>query len=322
VSIYENRGDYQLIVQHMEMAGVGALQLAFEQLKQRLAKEGLFADKYKKAIPTAPRTIGVVTSPTGAAIRDILKVLNRRFPNIRIIIYPTAVQGDKAAPQIAAAIQTANQRKECDVILLARGGGSLEDLWPFNEEIVARAIFACEIPLVTGIGHEIDFTIADFVADLRAATPSAAAEHVSPDKNEYLQQIAIFYRRFQHIVTAQFRHYQLQIESMSKRLQHPGQRLQNFSQRLDQLEHRISIAIQHRLTTKQQQLSAATQSLQTISPLATLQRGYAIIQNPQTQQIIRETTDVARGDKIIAKLANGTLDCRVENIHKIKTNKT
>lgn len=316
VSIYENRGDYQLIVHQMEIAGAGALQLAFEQLKKRLATEGLFADKHKKAIPRTPRTIGVVTSPTGAALRDILKVLHHRFPATPIIIYPTPVQGDKAAAQIAAAIKTASHRQECDVILLARGGGSLEDLWPFNEEIVARAIFACQIPVVTGIGHEIDFTIADLVADWRAATPSAAAEHVSPDREEWLQQLAVFYRRFQHIMATQCRHYQLQLTGLSKRLQHPGQRLQQVAQRLDQLEHRLFTAIQHRLASQKQLLFSTAQALQSISPLATLQRGYAIIQNSQTHAIIRKTSDVACGDKIIAKLGHGSLDCRVEKIRE------
>lgn len=312
VSLYENRGDYQLIVHHMEVAGAGALQVAFEQLKERLAKEGLFAEDHKKAIPSTPRTVGVVTSPTGAAIRDILHVLQRRFPNLGVIIYPTAVQGDKAAPQIAAAIQIANQRQECDVLLVARGGGSLEDLWPFNEEIVARAIFASQIPIVTGIGHEIDFTIADFVADLRAPTPSAAAECVSPDRQEWLQQINTYYRRFYQAISTKLQHDKLQLISLSKRLQHPGQRLQNLSQQLDQLEHRLFTIMQHRLESQKQKLLATSQALHTISPLATLQRGYAIVQQAQTQQIIRNANEVKCGDSIIAKLSQGQLTCRVE----------
>ena len=187
VSFYAARGDFQLIVSQMEMAGAGALQVAFEQLKQRLHKEGLFSQAHKKKLPLFPKCLGIITSPTGAAIRDILKVLQRRFSSIPIIIYPTLVQGDKAADQISMAIQRATQRKECDVLILARGGGSLEDLWPFNEEKVARAMFHCPIPIVTGIGHEIDVTIADFVADQRASTPSAAAEMVSPNQQEQMQ---------------------------------------------------------------------------------------------------------------------------------------
>ena len=176
VSVYEARGDYQLIVSQMQLAGEGALQVAFEKLKQKLAAEGLFDEENKLEVPEIPTCVGVITSPTGAAIRDILRVLHRRFPAVPVIIYPSAVQGNQAKEHLVSAIQKANARKECDVLILARGGGSLEDLWPFNEEIVARAIVDCDIPMVTGVGHEVDFTIADFVADQRCATPSAAAE--------------------------------------------------------------------------------------------------------------------------------------------------
>ena len=185
VSLFEGRGDYQLIVEHMEEAGFGALQRQFDELKQKLANEGLFSPQQKKPLPTSINHIGIVTSPTGAAINDILSVLQRRFPSIKVTIFPTAVQGEQAAAQIVQAIANANRYtlndRTCDALIVGRGGGSLEDLWPFNEEIVARAIAASTIPIVSAVGHEIDFTIADFVADLRAATPSAAAELLSPD---------------------------------------------------------------------------------------------------------------------------------------------
>ncbi|MGA7800973.1 MAG: exodeoxyribonuclease VII large subunit, partial [Gammaproteobacteria bacterium] len=189
VSLYEPRGDFQLIIEHMEEAGDGALLRAFEALKQRLSKEGLFEEARKRPIPTLPRRVGVVTSPIGAAIRDILSVLRRRFPALPVLIYPVPVQGTDAAPQIAAAVRRASERADCDVLIVTRGGGSLEDLWAFNEELVARAIHDSAIPVVSGVGHEIDFTIADFVADRRAPTPSAAAELVSPDQAEWLAQL-------------------------------------------------------------------------------------------------------------------------------------
>ena len=189
ISLYETRGEYQLIVEQMEPAGEGALQRAFEELKQRLFKEGLFAEEHKKPVPYMAARIGIITSPTGAAIRDILTVSRRRFPLADIIIYPVAVQGEGAAEQIISMLQTAQRRHECEVLILARGGGSLEDLWAFNNEKLARVIFKCTLPVVTGIGHEIDFTIADFVADKRAPTPSAAAEIVSPDQRQIDRQL-------------------------------------------------------------------------------------------------------------------------------------
>lgn len=195
VSLYEARGDFQLIVEHMEEAGHGALQRAFEELKQKLAKQGLFDAAHKNLLPAVPRRIGVVTSPSGAAIRDILSVIRRRHAAVRVIIYPVPVQGEGSAEKIAAMIRLAAARAECDVLIVARGGGSLEDLWAFNEEIVARAIYACDIPVVSGVGHEIDFTIADFVADVRAPTPTGAAELVTPDSEAWLRNLRDTHRR-------------------------------------------------------------------------------------------------------------------------------
>ena len=312
VSLYEARGDFQLIVRDIQVAGSGVLQIAFEKLKRRLDKEGLFAPENKKSIPIFPHTIGVITSPSGAAIRDILTVLQRRFPYIPVIIYPTMVQGEKAAAQIVAAINTANQRQECDVILISRGGGSLEDLWPFNEEIVARAIFTCEIPVVTGIGHEIDFTIADFVADQRAATPSAAAERISPNRTEWSQQIKTAAQRLHHLINSQLHHHKLHLHNLAKRLQHPGRQLQEQARRIEALQHRLMLIMDHELNRQQQKLAAIAQTLQTISPLTTLKRGYAIVTHQN--QIVRNAKQLHKGDRITAQLAKGYLACRVEQI--------
>ena len=227
LSLYEARGDYQLIVQSMEEAGDGALQRAFEALKQKLAAEGLFEAAHKRALPALPKRIGVITSPTGAAIRDILSVLKRRFPAIPVLIYPVAVQGQAAGAEIAAMIRRADARRECDVLIIARGGGSLEDLWAFNEEIVARAIFDCSIPTVSGVGHEVDFTIADFVADQRAPTPSVAAEMVSPDQHDWLNQLRALDSELYKRLTRQMQRLGERLTWIGKRLQqqHPGQKL-------------------------------------------------------------------------------------------------
>ena len=243
VSLYEGRGDFQLIVEHMEEAGFGVLQRAFEALKNKLSKEGLFDQDYKQELPELPQHLAVITSPTGAAIRDVLSVLERRFPSIPVTIIPVAVQGEGAAAQIVAAIELANRLDRFDVILLTRGGGSLEDLWPFNEEIVARAIFASELPIVSAVGHEVDFTIADFVADARAPTPSAAAELLSPDQREWLQIFAGYALMLgQHMQKAidTYRHV---LNHAFARLRHPRDRLQNNNQRLDQLELRLQRAL-------------------------------------------------------------------------------
>jgi len=276
ISLYEARGDFQLIVEHMEEAGAGALQRAFEELKARLDKEGLFAAEHKRQLPPLPRAIGVVTSPSGAAIRDILSILKRRFPAIPVIIYPSAVQGQGAAAEIAAAIELAGQRarerQECDVLIVARGGGSLEDLWAFNEERVARAIYACPIPVVSGVGHEIDTTIADFVADVRAPTPSGAAELASPDANEWLQTFRQQQRRLLTLQQEHRRQRQQQLQWLAGRLRqlHPGQRLQQQAQRLDELERRLRRRVRQHLEQRQLQLKHLHTALQRHQPLATL----------------------------------------------------
>ncbi len=266
VSLYEPRGDYQLVIEHMEEAGDGALQQAFEALKRRLAEEGLFAPEHKLPLPSLPHCIGIITSPGGAAIRDILSVLRRRFPAIRIIIYPVPVQGKEAASQIAAMIETAGKRRECDVLIVGRGGGSLEDLWAFNEEIVARAIHASPLPIVSAVGHEIDFTIADFVADHRAPTPSAAAELLSPDKAELSQQLSRLTIRLREATIRQVQRSKERLRWQSARLKHPGRRLQEIAQRLDELEQRLHNAWNHQLRHYQAGLDRQAARLQRQTP--------------------------------------------------------
>jgi exodeoxyribonuclease VII large subunit len=360
VSLYEPRGDYQFIADHMEEAGEGALRRRFELLKTRLAAEGLFNVEHKRALPRLPRRIGIITSPTGAAIRDVLHILRRRFCAIPVLIYPVQVQGAAAAAQIAATVRLASSRRECDVLILARGGGSLEDLWAFNEEVVARAIHDCAIPLVSGIGHEVDFTIADFVADVRAPTPSGAAELVAPDCNEWLRSLALLARRARSaanraVVTRRDRFVWLQ-----RRLaqQHPGVELRQRAQRLDEWEQRlvrimrvnlstrrgalvhlaahlrqhspalhvaaargrlqaastaISAVVQRRLDMLGRRLSVAARTLDAVSPLATLQRGYAIVTDA-SGAVVTDVEAVQPGDTIRARLSRGVVDARVEHV--------
>ena len=272
VSLYEGRGDYQLIVSEMEEMGLGALRRAFEQLKNKLFQEGLFAPDHKKSLPLYPHCIGVITSPTGAAIRDILSVLGRRFPLIPVIIYPAQVQGSEAKYSLIKALDAAVKHQQCDVLLMARGGGSLEDLWPFNEESVARAIFQCPIPIMTGIGHEIDTTIADYVADKRASTPSAAAELLVPDGQQLLQQIALLMQRLSSAGGALVQQRHRNLEQLLKRLRHPRQQLRFSMQRVDDLSLRLNAAMTIYLKTHHHRLSRGLNQLQAHSPLIALQQ--------------------------------------------------
>ncbi len=268
VSLYEPRGDYQLIVEHLEEAGIGALQREFERLKAKLAAEGLFAREAKRALPRFPRRIGVVTSPTGAAIRDVLNILARRFPPAAVRLYPVPVQGAAAAPAIVEALQLASRRADCDVLILARGGGSLEDLWAFNDEGVARAIRACAIPVVSGVGHEIDFTIADFAADARAPTPSGAAELVVPDRRAMLEALARTAGRISATVRRDLRAALARFEAANARLKqaHPGLRLAHQAQRLDDLEQRLAFALRGTLQVARHRLASAETRLVPHSP--------------------------------------------------------
>jgi len=359
ISLYEPRGDYQLIVDQMEEAGDGALRRGFEELKRKLDAEGLFDAARKQPLPALPSRIGVITSPSGAAVRDVISVLRRRFPAIPVLIYPVPVQGKEAGGEIANAIRLASRRAECDVLILTRGGGSLEDLWPFNEEVVARAIHDCRVPLVSAVGHEIDFTIADFVADRRAATPSAAAELVVPDQLEWLARLSQLSARLENRLRQILSDDQRRMAWLEQRLQqvHPGQYLRQQAQRLDDLEQRtrllieikfnklqyslkelnaklqrhspaqllgrlqlqqdllaqrLGTVVQGLLAEKRRRLELACRSLDTISPLATLQRGYAIVSQLPERRILRQATSVKAGDRVEARLAEGTLVCTVD----------
>ncbi|MGF1699234.1 exodeoxyribonuclease VII large subunit [Photobacterium makurazakiensis] len=350
LSLYEPRGDYQLIIESMQPEGDGRLQQQFEHLKMSLAAEGLFAQSVKKPLPQQPKRVGIVTSKTGAALHDILNVLQRRDPSLPVVIYPTMVQGEGSAISIAQAIGRANAREECDVLIVGRGGGSLEDLWAFNEEIVARTIAASHIPIVSAVGHEVDVTIADFVADVRAATPSAAAELISRDMTQQTQSIKQKTQQLQHVM----RHYlatrqsqtvglqhrldrqhpqvrlnqqQQQLDELSSRLENtmarlitthhqhiernnyklslhsPAQTIKVQQSRVEQTERRLLDAMDRRLLNVRHKLAMAAEKLETVSPLATLGRGYSITRDAKGK-VVRHANQVKPGDTLITKLAN------------------
>ena len=266
VSLYAPRGDFQLIVEHMEEAGEGALQRAFEALKRQLADEGLFADAVKRPIPALPRRIGVITSPTGAAIRDVLTTLRRRFPGLPVVVYPVPVQGTEAAPAIAQALGTANRRGECDVLVLTRGGGSLEDLWSFNEPEVARAIRASALPVVVGVGHEVDITIADLAADLRAATPTGAAERVAPDRAVLARQLATARQRLGRAGERRLQERAQRLDQIRRRLVHPGRRLRQLRERSTEDRARLRRALSRTLAARGERLAGLSSRLHRAGP--------------------------------------------------------
>jgi exodeoxyribonuclease VII large subunit len=358
VGLYEPRGEYQLLIDHMEDAGLGALKRQFEILAAKLAAEGLFAAERKRPLPRLPKRIGVITSPTGAAVRDIVHVLARRFPAAGVLIYPVAVQGTGAPAEIVAALSLAGRRAECDVLILARGGGSLEDLWAFNDEAVARAIVACPIPVVCGVGHEIDVSIADFAADLRAPTPSAAAELVVPDAVEWCRRFEQLELRAQRILARRLTDAGTRLRWLAGRAAQvsPVARLAQQMQRLDDLEQRMSgglreslahrrallatatsqlwgaspvsqvreAVVRHRaasarltaaaamrLRVARERLSPLLRTLNAVSPLATLDRGYAIVSG-ESGNILRDAAGIAPGTTIVARLARGRLRAKVE----------
>lgn len=283
ISLYAPRGEYQFIIEHMEDAGIGALQRAFEQLKNKLNAEGLFDPARKRPLPTLPKCIGLVTSPTGAAVHDILTVLNRRFPLIDVVIYPTAVQGAEAPAQIIAAIRSANARRECDVLIVGRGGGSLEDLWAFNDETLARCIAASGIPIVSAVGHQVDFTIADFVADARAPTPSAAAELLSPDQIEWQQILQQQERKLINAMQRWLRNANQQLTQWQSRLKHPGKRLEEQHQKLDELNTRLQNAMQRQLAQQQLALDHQQKRLAAQSPQQVISRLHTQVSHASQQ---------------------------------------
>ena len=312
VSLYEARGDFQLIASRMQLAGDGALQIAFEKLKIKLEQEGLFLEEHKKEIPKQPRCVGVITSSSGAALRDILHVLKRRFSKLPVIIYPSMVQGEQATATLIDAINTANNRNECDVLILARGGGSLEDLWCFNEEALARSIFESEIPVVTGIGHETDFTIADFVADIRCPTPSAAAEYISPDINEWRNYLNTISSSLIDSIKQQINISSLTLRHLQKRLRHPGDILREQSQHLDQLEQSLLLSFNNLIIKKKMKFESLCRMLDAVSPLQTLSRGYSILKD-ENNSIINSTKDVKTGQNIKAIVSDGQINLSVKS---------
>jgi exodeoxyribonuclease VII large subunit len=337
VTVYEARGNYQIIVRAVELQGVGALQIQFEKLKQKLAAEGLFAPERKRSLPKFPQRIGLVTSPTGAAIRDVLHVIQRRNPSLEIIFVPCRVQGDGAAREISKAIQLLNEFGNLDLILVTRGGGSLEDLWAFNEEIVARAIFESKIPVVSAVGHEIDFTISDFVADMRAATPSAAAEIITEGIFSSCKFLSQCGERMRQLFRQQIEGKEFLLEQNSQRLAraHPRRKFQNWIQRLDDLQSGLSRCARHGarhsqivlrnlserlhrirpsqfLKQRREQLRQIQKQLNLLGPEQVLSRGYSITMDAASGKVLRDAAKIKAGQKLKTRLAKGEVSSKVE----------
>ena len=365
VSLYEARGEFQVVVEHLEEAGEGALRRRFEELKKKLLAEGLFEAEQKQPLPTLPRRVGVITSPTGAALRDILHILKRRFPAVPVLIYPVAVQGEAAPREIVQALQVADARRDCDVLILARGGGSLEDLMAFNDESVARAIYACGIPVISGVGHETDVTIADFVADERAPTPSGAAERAVPDSAQYLralsalerglaqsirrkllslrQSLAHSERALGHLSPrARLLQHAQRLDELEQRLQRavsarlerarvrlanaeallgrssPVRRLAPLKQRIEAAQRRVPVAMQRRLQAARERFERSLRTLNAVSPLATLDRGYAIVTDDGSH-VVTDASSLMPGSSIEARLARGSVRATVTDVFAVDT---
>lgn len=316
VTVYEKRGSYQLDVVQIRPAGIGNLQMAFELLKKKLREEGLFEASRKKPLPPYPERIGIVTSATGAAIQDLMAILRRRFPSLELILRPTLVQGEGAAEDIASAIDEFNAYGEVDVLIIGRGGGSLEDLWAFNEEIVARAIARSRIPIVSAVGHEVDFSISDFVADLRAPTPSAAAELVVKNKADLLQFIRLKTDKMSRLLTDRIASYQEKLRYIRSGygFRRPADITRQFQQRLDELQHTLEMAQQHRLDLARKHLELLTQRLQALGPESILNRGYSICFTASDGQLLRDASRLHPGQKIWIQLGQGALDATADEI--------
>lgn len=358
VSIYEARGDFQLIVDYLEPAGEGELRRRFERLKKQLDAEGLFDPNKRRPLPSLPARVAVITSSQGAALQDVLATFQRRFPLTDILLLPVTVQGDNAAPQIARALQTVS-KKQCDVVILARGGGSLEDLWAFNEEVVVRAVRSCKVPVVTGVGHETDFTLADFAADFRCATPTAAAETVSPDANALLRIIDRCAERLDTTLDYRLQASAQRLDGTVARLRHPSERvsyqfenlerlverlrlgwrfryqkqtgqtaryaqqlqltsprvrLRNFAIRIETCRTLLAERLKRRLTQRVQELTGLESQLKALSPLATLGRGFAIVQLEEEGTIVRSASTLAPGDSIVTRFARGRAHAKVKTV--------
>ncbi len=314
ISVYEARGTYQLYVDAVQPAGLGALYLQFEALKRRLEAEGLFAAERKRPLPPFPRRLGVVTSPTGAAIRDILRVLGRRYPLVEVILSPTLVQGDEAPPQIVAAIEALNRHTDVEAIIVARGGGSLEELMPFNDERVARAIYSSRVPVISGVGHETDFTIADFVADVRAPTPSAAAEVAVPDREELKATVNARRGRLAQLLQSQIEERRRALRQRERDLRRfsPQARINAYRQRVDEATRAAIFSLRHQLALRREQLRGLVLQLESLSPFATLERGYSIARHLGTGEIVRSVAQVTAGDRVEVRVSDGKFESTVD----------
>lgn len=311
LTVYEPRGNYQIIVEHMEPKGVGALQLAFEQLKKKLSAEGLFDESRKKLLPFLPKKIGIVTSPTGAVIRDMIHVLTRRFPTIQILLRPVLVQGPGAAQEIAEAVHEMNERQDIDVLIVGRGGGSVEDLWAFNEEVVARAIAQSKIPVISAVGHETDFTIADFVADVRAPTPSAAAELAVPVREELFYTLEKQRRSLYQNISSKIENYELILKRWETYFRDPGRGLTESLLKIDHIREQMISCMEHRFSFLQQTLNHRKEHLTALNPTAILARGYAVAKRISDQQIIRDAALLKDGDAVEVQVYQGSFKSRV-----------
>ncbi len=311
VSVYERDGTYQLYINDMMPEGAGALSIAFEQLRAKLEKEGLFSDEHKKPIPKYPKAVGVVTAETGAAFQDICKVLKRRWPAVRVVLSPALVQGSDAPPSIVSAIETLDRSGLCDVMIVGRGGGSIEDLWCFNDESVARAIYACKTPVISGVGHEPDITIADYVADRRAPTPSAAAELAVPDGTAELERLRGLSARMGQLVGNKVQIYRLSLNALTSRnvMQSPLALVNERRLLVDSYTDRISASAGRKVTDERNRFLVLTGKLDAFSPLKVLSRGYSITEGPGG--VVKSVSDVSAGDRLTIKLSDGAIGAEV-----------
>jgi len=312
INVYERGGQYQIVGDEVERTGFGPLQQALEQLKERLATEGLFDEFFKKPLPKIPQRVGVITSATGAAIRDITNIIRRRFPMVSILIYPVLVQGEGAADEIARAIDELNTIGDLDVLIVGRGGGSIEDLWAFNEEVVARSIYNSDIPVISAVGHQIDYTISDFVADVRAPTPSAAAELVVPDKADIDRRLSALRERMRTVLQSRLRTESERLKNCQRRLSIERQldAIRQIQQNIDTLDQRAERAIANQVSKRGNLLAIKIAKLNALNPLAILDRGYSICFD-SSQNVIKDAQQVNQGDRVSVKMAQGKLICDV-----------
>jgi exodeoxyribonuclease VII large subunit len=316
IQVYEARGQHQIVVEQLQPKGIGPLELAFRQLQQKLAAEGLFDAERKRPIPRFPRRIALITSPTGAAVRDMIQVMTRRWPRADIVVVPVAVQGDLAAGQIAAALGRVHQIPDVDVVICGRGGGSLEDLWAFNEEVVARAIAACRIPVISAVGHEVDVTIADLVADRRALTPSEAAELAVPLETDVLVELNQVRQRLISSLRQQAQRSRLRLDSLAGRrcFTRPLDRIHDASRRLDELESRLHRGVRQTVETARQQVNSLAASLNALSPLSVLGRGYSLTKRVSDGELVRDASQVQVGDQISTLLGSGSIVSQIQAV--------